>query len=659
MPAKTIRVSMQYRDAEIVREKINKEARTVELSFSSEFPVERWFGYEILDHSQKSVRLKRAKVGLPFLVNHSRSDQVGITESVEIDSQAKKGRAVVRFGKSARAEEIFNDIVDGIRNSISCGYQIYKMVLEKEEKNTATYRATDWDLLEISTTPIPADTTIGVGRQEGEVSELEVSIEDNQRGGNTMSENPKEVVSTREQPAAAAVVVDVQKERGEARQQEQKRVKDILSLGEQHKCQELARKFVDDGKEVSEFREEILKTVYKAKEVDAGARTAEIGMSPKEIKRFSLVRAMHALANPADRSAQQAAGFEFDCSGEQAKVLHKQPRGLFIPRDVTLASLAGRDAEGANFMERMMQFLMQRDLAKGTGSAGGYTVSTDLLSQNFIKLLRNRMMVKRMGATILGGLVGDVAIPKQTGGATAYWITEGNAPTESQQTLGQVGLTPKTCGAFTDISRKLLLQSSIDVEAFVRADLAAVLALAIDYAAIYGQGADNEPEGILRMTGIGSVAGGTNGLAPTWAHIVALETALAAVNADVGSMGYLTNAKARGKLKVTEKATNTAQFIWGDMMGEPGMGSLNGYRAGVSNQVPSTLVKGSSGAVCSAIIFGNWADLIIAEWGAIDVLIDPYTGGAAGTVRARILQDVDVALRHPASMAAMQDALTT
>jgi HK97 family phage major capsid protein len=267
------------------------------------------------------------------------------------------------------------------------------------------------------------------------------------------------------------------------------------------------------------------------------------------------------------------------------------------------------------------------------------------------------MMVQQLGAMTLGGLVGDVAIPKQTGGATAYWVAESGAPTESDQTVGQLALAPKTCGAFTDISRKLLKQSSIDIEGFVRLDLSTVLALALDAAAIAGTGADNQPTGILNTTGIGDVAcGDPDGAAPVWADIVGLETEVAVDNADIGALAYLTNAKARGKLKVTEKATNTGQFVWEN--GTDGFGLLNGYRAAASNQVPSNLTKGA-GTALSAIIFGNFSDLILALWGTVDILVDPYTGSTTGTVRVVALQDADIGVRHAESFAAAQDAVTT
>jgi HK97 family phage major capsid protein len=220
-------------------------------------------------------------------------------------------------------------------------------------------------------------------------------------------------------------------------------------------------------------------------------------------------------------------------------------------------------------------------------------------------------------------------------------------------------MTPKTFGAFTDWSRRLMLQSSLDVEAFVRLDLATVLALGVDYASLHGLGSSNQPLGLAGQSSVNVVALGANGLAPTWAHLVDMETQVAVDNADIGTLGYLTNAKVRGKLKTTEKAPTTGMFVWGEQMDAQGFGQLNGYRAGVSNQVRSDLVKGTSGAVCSGLFYGNWADLVIGQWSGLDMLIDPYTGATAGTVRSVAFIDVDVAVRHGESFSYVADALTT
>jgi HK97 family phage major capsid protein len=292
-----------------------------------------------------------------------------------------------------------------------------------------------------------------------------------------------------------------------------------------------------------------------------------------------------------------------------------------------------------------------RDLNVTTSTAGGHTVATDLLSGSFIDMMRNKMATVGLGATMMNDLVGNIAIPRQTGGATSYWVAESGAATESQAAFDQVQMSPKTVGSMSDISRKMLLQSSLDVEAFVRNDLATSLALAIDSAAINGTGSSNQPKGVLNTTGIGSVVGGTNGAAPDWKDIVDLESAVAADNADLGALGYLTNAKVRGKLLQTEKASSTGQYVWSDN------NTLRGYNAAVSNQVPSNLTKGST-STCSAIVYGNWNDLIIGTWGGIDINVDTSTGSSSGTVRVVALQDVDVAVRHAESFAAMKDATT-
>jgi HK97 family phage major capsid protein len=384
-------------------------------------------------------------------------------------------------------------------------------------------------------------------------------------------------------------------------------------------------KSIQAGHTVEQFQAEALRSM-STKPIN----TADIGMSKREVKQYSLMRALNALSNPGDQAAQRAAAFERECSEEQAKVLGKSARGLFVPNEV-----------------------QKRDLLVGTASAGGNTVATDLLSGSFIDILRNAMVINRMGARMMTGLVGQVAIPKHTGSATAYWVAENAAPTESQQSFGQVTMTPKTVGAWTDISRRLLLQSSIAVESLVQTDLATVLGLAIQQAAINGSGASNQPSGLMTLLTTPAVVGGPNGAAPTWANVIALETAIASANADVGTLGYLTNAKVRGKLKSTEKFSTTN----GQPIFEAGNTPLNGYQTAITNAVPSNITKGT-GTNLSAMLFGNWADLMIGMWGSLDLMVDPYTGSTAGTVRVVALQDVDVAVRNLESFASFVDIVT-
>jgi HK97 family phage major capsid protein/HK97 family phage prohead protease len=588
------------------RESVDEDARTVVLAFASETPYERYWGVETLEISKKAIELSRLLSGANLLCDHDTRDVVGVIESVEIGAD-KKARAVIRFGRSERAEEIFRDVADGIRRNVSVGYLIHEAVLVETKDGKDFYLVKKWEPYEISLVSVPADASVGVGRSASPAAAAPAPALPNLSKKESAMSDTQNAAPAAAAPAAVQVV--------ETRNHAAEIGKIAAALPA---LRDLALSAIQSGQTVEQFQQEAIRSL-----ASRPVPTADIGLTSKEAKRFSVVRAIHALANPQDQSARRAAAFEFEASSAVGAKLGKAARGFFMPSEV-----------------------QKRDLTVGTAADGGNLVATDLLSGSFIDLLRNAMVIDRMGAVMLSGLVGQIAIPRQSGSATAYWVAENSAPTESQQTIGQVTMSPKTIGAFTDISRRLTLQSSLDVEAMVNRDLATVLGLGIQQAAINGSGSSNQPSGILAQVTT-SVIGGTNGAAPTWANIIKLETDVAVGNADVGTLGYLTNAKVRGKLKGTEK-----------------FGSTNGMpvyeaRAGITNAVPSNLTKGTSSGVCSAIIYGNFADLVIGMWGGLDITVDPYTGSAAGTIRVVALQDVDIALRNAASFATMIDALTT
>lgn len=622
----TIETSLLFRDFSVVRAEINTEARTVPLAFSSEVPVERWFGDEVLSHDPAHVRLARLQDGGALLVDHDPRDIVGTIETVSIDAD-KIGRAVVRFGKSERATEIFDDVVDEIRTNVSVGYRIHEMVQEVDAKGRGldAYRATDWEPYEISFAAVPADHTVGVGRSEANAKFS--TLVQRQAAPNT---EPK-VQTMAPTPTPPARETDRAPDDGhrarvqtEVRRDEISRIREITALGQQHGQRDLAEKFIADGSSLDDFRGALLAKIGTPVPADA----SEIGLTPNEVRSFSFLRALHALSNPNDRRAQEAAAFEFDCSDAACVAGKVETQGIRVPNDVLLG---------------------QRDQTVGTATAGGHLVGTDV--SGFIDTLEAVSFALQAGTT-LSGLVGNIAIPRATGGSTAYWVTEGTALTESAAAFDQVTMSPKTVGGWVDISRKLTQQASIDVEGFIRRELAMRIGLAMDIAAINGSGASGQPTGILQTSGIGAVVGGTNGADPDWADIIDLETAVSADNALAGGLSYLSNYKVAGKLK---KTLVTATY--GDRMVLEGK-ETNGYPFNVSNQVPSDLDKGTSTGVCSAIIFGNWLDLFVGLWGGLDLTVDPYSESTKGTVRVVAFQDCDIAVRHPESFAAMQDALT-
>ena len=312
---------------------------------------------------------------------------------------------------------------------------------------------------------------------------------------------------------------------------------------------------------------------------------------------------------------------------ELSSEVNETPSGFVIPKKVLQRASTGQNITTA-------------------GDGGNLT---NILPIMYVDALKNALILPGMGANYLTGLNGQLPIVR--GGLfSATWATEGTVVSAAKSALSKILMTAKRLTATGAFSKELLNQSSIDVENWVRNGLITANALAILTAAINGSGS-GDPTGILNTSSIGSVAGGTNGLIPTWGNVVDLESAVANSNADLGSLGYLTNSKVRGKLKQTLQAAGVPGFIWQDK-------TMNGYNCGVTNACPSTLVKGSSGAVCSAIIFGNWADLMIGEWGGLDITVDPYSLKKQGDIEITVHTFADVAVGHPESFAAMKDALT-
>ena len=560
------------------REKIDQETRTIELAFSSEAPYARWWGVEILDHSKSAVDLTRLKAGGPLLCDHDARDQIGVIESVRIDAD-RVGRAVVRFGRSARAEEIFRDVVDGIRQNVSVGYAIDDLVLEAKSGEDETYRVTRWTPYEVSLVSVPADFTVGVGRAADPVQEIKMSVI--------------------ETPAAP---VDVAKIQAEARTAEQKRAAEIIAIGEQFALQGMAAEALRAGEPVDAFRSKVMEKLASRPLPNP---TAEVGLSGGEKQRYSVLRALRALV---DKDWTNA-GFERECHQailKRAGIAEAPNNGFYVPYEI-----------------------QQRDMTATTGNAGGYVVATDNLAGSFIDLLRNRAVVAQLGATMMTGLVGNVTIPKQTAAATAYWLTnEATAITESQMTLGQLALSPKNVGAYTELSRQLMLQSSPAADALVMNDLARVLALAIDLAALEGSGASGQPTGISQTAGIGSVTG----TSIDYAKVLEFQTDVAGGNALAANCAYVTTPAVAALLKQRVAFSSTASPLW-----EGGIldGNLQGFRAVATNSVTA-----------ASMVFGDFSQVVIGEWGMLELALNPYANFAAAISGIRAIQTVDIGIRQ-------------
>jgi HK97 family phage major capsid protein len=359
-------------------------------------------------------------------------------------------------------------------------------------------------------------------------------------------------------------------------------------------------------------------------------------------KPYSLVKAIRQSLD-AREGRGKLDGVEAEEHQELAKRRNRPSQGVLVPWD--LAAGSGHETRTGVL-----------NTTTGTGSI------PTILAPTLIDLLRTRMAVRAAGCTVMTDMHGLFAIPRQSGAGTGYWVAESGAPTASNQTIDQVAFSPKTVGAYTDYSRRFLEESNQSAEQFVKNDLMAVVARALDLAALAGTGSSNQPTGILNYASIPTVSLGTNGAAPTYPALVQMETQVAVANADFGNLSYMVNAQGRSTLKQTAKIGSTFPvYLWDtqspDANGVP-QGLVNGYSARVSNQLPSNLTKGT-GTALSPIIFGNWSDLVIALWSGLDVLVDPYTGSNSGTVRVVVLQDADINLRHKESFSVIVDMITS
>lgn len=617
----------------------------VEMSISSEAPYERWFGIEILRHSPESVDLSRLSDGRhPFLVGHDTEKQVGVIKRAFLDPDDKKLRGAVKFSRSAFAQEIRQDVEDEIRTLISVGYMIDEVEeVEKAADGTETvkrrlsgeeferemlkehgadfYRAgqaaarakgseppvfivTRWQPFEASVVPVPADVTVGIGRSAG-------------------------VESPSQTPGTPPLIIV------EKRKMENTKTPAELEIERRDGIQALAEAYakwldpkdgpdaVRNGRTVDQFKDFIIQKM-ESRHTDTSA--LHIGMSPAEAKRYSFGRALVASIT----GDWSKAGLEMECSRAVEKIMGRAPEGFFVPFDI-----------------------FRRDFNVGTSSEAGNLVGTELRADLYTDALRNAMVMGRLGVRFLTGLSSNLDLPRKTTAGTLGMLTEIGSASETAPVTAKATLSPKRIGAYTEVSKQALIQSAMSLEDLLRDDLVTGAAVLLENQCINGAGTGAEIKGLRNVTGIGTVVGGTNGLAPAWSHIVDLESACANANAEPDRVaGYLINTKLRGKLKQTQFATNLP-FIWqnGDM-------PLNGYRAAVTNNVPSNLTKGTSTTVCSAALFSSdWTMTTIGLFGAPDVTVDPYSKADTGQVKITLNQFADMQHRQPAAVSKIDDLL--
>lgn len=601
MPDGELKVGRLQRDLPAVELQVRKQDGTnrVELSFSasSETPVDRWFGTEVLSHEAGAIRLDRVKGGaVPLLFNHDWGDVIGMVDRGAVAA----GRLTVdaHLFDTARAQEVAAMVDGGLRN-VSIGYQIHTM---EEDKKQAVFTARDWEPLEVSIVTVPADPSIGIGRaQEEQASPVRV-IRAVSTTANT-AEPRKEIRMDPQvvNPAAAAVTEHEFKAQSPIAY-EQARKQAIINLVKANKLDErIGNAWITQGASMEQVSADILSILEERSKANPTASAAHIGMEQKDVRRYSLMKAIKASAS----GDWGNASLEREASEEVAK-------------------RTGRDGRTANSFFLPLDIQQRDALVSGTAA---YLVATN--NQSFVELLRNRMVAYKMGATRMAGLVGNVTIPKQTVGATAYWLaSETTAITEGNQTFAQLALTPRTVGAYTQISRLLQLQSSPDAESLILNDLAKQVAIAADKAVISGTGTE-QPTGITQTGSIGTLASGTSF---DYADILEFQSDVAASNALNASCGYVTTSAIAALCMSRPTFTNGVNAIWTGSMLD---GMMGGFKAMSSEQMAS-----------ATMLFGAWDTVIIGEWGVLELAVNPNDNFAQGLTGLRAMYTMDVGVRY-------------
>jgi HK97 family phage major capsid protein/HK97 family phage prohead protease len=608
---------------------VSEDERSIEFPFSSEYPVARYFGNEVLQHDVRSADLSRLNDSAPLLFNHDPNKVIGVVERAWIDGQKKRGYATVKFSRNAFAQEVLADVRDGVLRNVSFGYAINEM----EQRGSGDFVATSWAPYEISVVSIPADPTVGMGRSLETDPAATAASPNPETEPEVPMENTPDLTAVRAEAAA------------EAAKAERSRIAGITALTEKHGMADLGRQLIEGGRSLDEARAAVLDKLG-AKPVET---VAPVEMASDERAGYSITAGIRAMLTGDWSSREAGLVRELSKEVEKSGIAKTTERSFFVPFSA-LAQRATYVTSGA--------------------TTGGNLVATDLMADEFIEFLRNNALMLQLGVRTMPGLVGNVAIPRRSGVASTYYLsTQTTAITQSESTFDQVTMSPKNLAALSKYSRQTLLQGTPGIEELVRRDLTDGINLAIDLGILNGSGSSGQPTGIMQTSGIGSVAIGTNGGAITVEKVVDLESAVMQANGviNASNVAYLTNYKvsaALKKLRAGGSTTGDGPFLVNDQLNAIGRGptpaNLNGYPLALTNQVPSNLTKGSSSGVCSALVMGDFSQAMVGFWGnGLEITVgEDQDDFSKALTSVRGIVSYDVAVRDPKSFAAILDITT-
>jgi HK97 family phage major capsid protein len=565
-------------------------------------------GPEILQHTPDAVDLSRAP--LPIIATH-RSGQVNIGVIDNLSVSRGQLRGLARFGTRTEAAEYKQDVLNRVIRSVSVGYARIKGKVRAD----GVLVTTRWMPSHTALVAEPADINAGFFRSMDAAPRFELETE--QQGSPPAAPAASSGVSAMsEQQAAAGAIADVKViENGPPVDYEIKRKQAVRNLCKASKIDaRLEAQWLQNGTSIDEVAEGIMAIVAERSK-DETTSVAHLDLSAPELKQYSLFRALRASMN----KDWTKAGFELECNREISKRMNRLPRSetaFFVPLDKLL---------------QPQQFgRQQRDMTVAGVSGSNYLVGTENQPGSFIELLRNTSVALRMGVTRLPGLVGNVTIPKMTAGNTAYWLAdESTQITESQPTIGQLSLAPKNVAALTELSHQLLQQSAPAAEQLVYSSIARDIGLAVDVGILRGSGSAGQPTGIATTGSIGAFTG-TSLASP---GVLDAQADVAAANALNPGCGYVTTpAVAALLMQRPELPTTGTERLWKGNLAE---GRIFDFPAMSSAQMSS-----------ATMLFGWWPSVILAEWGVLELMSNPFSDFTRGLTAVRGWYTCDVGVRY-------------
>jgi len=672
------------------------EARQFKASISSDTPYLRydyWADeeyYEVLSHAPGYISDGRLKAGIPALYNHDRNAQLARARTFSNDGHRITVSDLV-WSESPDALQKKRDIDAGVLVDTSVGYTLLDDGECVGAKDGIPIYEFKWEPHEFSFVTIPADFSVGVGRQrehkpEGEPRKISVRTKENvDLSGRKENKPIKSMATETEVPLEkkAEVKVDIIAERAAGRKAYRETCEKIDAWANNHSieswkstAQEVAKKHkAMDEPDFGAFVDEARAKLDGVVRVTAENLSPKVGLDANAIRRFSMVKAMREMAgfNEAGSmtgkfGAGALTGLEKEvCSFSETRLQEKGDRrdfqGACIPSDITDAradetyDLDKRGLENLAWQMRRLEASLGRTMAASSFTGGGFLVGTELLAGSFIDYLRNACFIGQGPFSIieLGGLVGNVAIPKQTSTATVYWLPEGGSSTASDFAGSQLYGTPHRMSVQGSWTKQLMLQSTPAVEMLVRNDQGRAAAVEEDRVVFLGSGAGGEPIGIVNTTGVdASVTFSGN-----WTQAKSLLFQLAIENANantIGEMVFVTNPTSKSYAMGTVQVSSSTFPIYIWMPGKGEYPTINGAKGGIVLDYGAYATKQLS----TRVLFGIYNNNVIKfRWGGIDLMVEPYTGAATETVKSYLNQWMDVGIRYPQAFSYSTDAPTS